>query len=108
MDIKELLEKVQALRIFWDLQLERVIKLKPTTLLDEKDVVALQELSSARGQNVGIPSPDAQDMWKTWSAAYIKVLKLYDEDIDAHARDMLGDIYGVTSAMREPKPPEEE
>ncbi len=97
MDIKELLEKVQALRIFWDLQLERVIKLKPTTLLDEKDVVALQELTSARGQNVGIPSPDAQEMWKTWSAAYIKVLKLYDEDLDEHVKDMLGEIYGVTS-----------
>jgi hypothetical protein len=97
MDIKELLEKVQALRIFWDLQLERVIKLKPTTLLDEKDVVALQELSSARGQAVGIPSPDAQEMWKTWSAAYIKVLKLYDEDLDDHAKDMLGEIYGITS-----------
>jgi len=99
MDIKELLEKVQALRIFWDLQLERVIKLKPTTLLDEKDVVALQELSSARGQAVGIPAPDAQEMWKRWSAGYIKVLKLYDEDLDEHAKGMLGEIYGVTSPV---------
>jgi len=73
--------------------------LKPTTLLDEKDVVALQELTSARGQAVGIPSPDAQEMWKTWSAAYIKVLKLYDEDLDEHAKDMLGEIYGITSPM---------
>ena len=73
--------------------------MKPTTLLDEKDVVALQELTSARGQAVGIPSPDAQEMWKTWSTAYIKVLKLYDEDLDEHAKDMLGEIYGVTSPM---------
>lgn len=107
MDIKELLEKVQALRIFWDLQLERVIKLKPTTLLDEKDVVALQELTSARGQAVGIPAPDAQEMWKTWSNAYIKVLKLYDEDLDAHAKDMLGEIYGITSPMPKPESPKE-
>jgi len=99
MDIKDLLERVQALRIFWDLQLERVIKLKPTTLLDEKDVVALQELTSTRGQSVGIPSPDAQEMWKTWSAAYIKVLKLYDEDLDEHAKTMLGEIYGITSPV---------
>jgi hypothetical protein len=99
MDIKDLLEKVQALRIFWDLQLERVIKLKPTTILDEKDVVALQDLTSARGQNVGIPAPDAQEMWKTWSNAYVKVLKLYDEDLDDHVKTMLGEIYGVTTPM---------
>ncbi len=61
--MKESLEKVRALRIFWDLQLERVIKL--TTLLDEKDVVALHELTSARGEAVGISAPDAQEMWKT-------------------------------------------
>ena len=108
MDIKELLEKVQALRIYWDLQLERVIKLKPTTLLDEGDVVALQELSSARGQTVGVPSPDAQDMWKTWSAAYIKVLKLYDEDLDEHAKEMLGEIYGITSPAPISKQTEEQ
>jgi len=99
MEIKELLEKVQALRIFWDLQLERVIKLKPTTILDEKDVVALQDLTSTRGQNVGIPSPDAQEMWKTWSNAYVKVLKLYDEDLDDHVKGMLGEIYGVTTPV---------
>ena len=107
MEIKELLEKVQALRIYWDLQLESVVKLKPTTLLDESDVVALQELSSARGQNVGIPSPDAQDMWKTWSAAYIKVLKLYDEDLDEHAKEILGEIYGITSPVTKPRQTEE-
>lgn len=107
MDIKDLLEKVQALRIFWDLQLERVIKLKPTTLLDEKDVVALQELTSTRGQVVGIPSPDAQEMWKTWSAAYIKVLKLYDEDLDDHTKSMLGEIYGMNSPVPESKKPVE-
>ena len=56
-------------------------------------------ISSARGQNVGIPAPDAQDMWKTWSAAYIKVLKLYDEDLDEHAKEMLGEIYGITSQV---------
>ena len=99
MQIKELLETVQALRIYWDLQLERVIKLKPTTILDEKDVVALQDLTSTRGQNVGIPSPDAQEMWKTWSNAYVKVLKLYDEDLDAHAKDFLGEIYGITNPL---------
>lgn len=62
-------------------------------------MVALQELTSTRGQSVGIPSPDAQEMWKTWSAAYIKVLKLYDEDLDEHAKTMLGEIYGITSPV---------
>ncbi|MEW6381589.1 MAG: hypothetical protein AB1611_18585 [bacterium] len=103
MEIRNLLEKVQALRIFWDLQLERVIKLKPTTLLDEKDVVALQELSSARGQSVGIAAPDAQQMWKTWGEAYMKVLKLYDSDLDDHAKDLLGEIYGLNAPLPEKK-----
>jgi hypothetical protein len=43
-------------------------------------------------------------MWKTWSNAYVKVLKLYDEDLDDHAKDMLGEIYGLTNPL--PKPPE--
>ena len=101
MEIRELLEKVQALRIFWDLQMERVIKLKPTTLLDEKDVVALQELSSARGQHVGVSAPDAQEMWKTWGGTYMKLLKLYDQDLDEFARHLLGEIYGVNGPVPE-------
>lgn len=101
MEIRDLLEKVQALRIFWDLQMERAIKLKPTTLLDEKDVVALQELSSARGQNVGVAAPDAQEMWKTWGETYMKLLKLYDQDLDEYAKNMLGDIYGLNSPVPE-------
>jgi len=43
-------------------------------------------------------------MWKTWSNAYVKVLKLYDEDLDDHAKDMLGEIYGLTNPL--PKPQE--
>lgn len=101
MEIRELLEKVQALRIFWDLQMERVIKLKPTTLLDQKDVVALQELSSARGQSIGLAAPDAQEMWKTWGGIYMKLLKLYDHDVDEFAKNLLGEIYGVNSPVPE-------
>lgn len=101
MEIRELLEKVQALRIFWDLQMERAIKLKPTTLLDEKDVVALQELSSARGQSVGIAAPDAQEMWKTWGSTYMKLLNLYDQDVGEFAKNMLGEIYGLNSPVPE-------
>ena len=67
-------------------------------------MVALQDLTSTRGQNVGIPAPDAQEMWKTWSNAYVKVLKLYDEDLDDHVKDFLGEIYGLTIPV--PKPEE--
>jgi len=38
-------------------------------------------------------------MWKTWSNAYVKVLKLYDEDLDDHAKDFLGEIYGITNPL---------
>jgi len=42
-------------------------------------------------------------MWKTWGEAYMKVLKLYDSDLDDHAKDLLGEIYGLSAPIMEKK-----
>lgn len=67
--------------------------LKPTIVLDEKDVVAFNDMASARSQNVGIPSPDAQEMWKSWSETYIGILKLASSDTMKNVESMLDNIY---------------
>jgi len=74
---------------------------KPTVVLDEKDVVAFSEMANARAQSVGIPAPDASDMWKSWSASYIAILKLRETDTSKHAANMLEEIYGVTTKIKE-------
>jgi hypothetical protein len=40
-------------------------------------------------------------MWKTWGETYMKLLKLYDQDLDEYAKNMLGDIYGLNSPVPE-------
>lgn len=98
METRTLIEKVQMLQIFWDTQLETTMKLKPTTVLDEKDIVSIKEATSAAGQNVGMQSIDAQDVWKSFARQYMGLMKLR-EDEGPKLRDMLFDIHGLTAPL---------
>ena len=75
--------------------------LKPTTVLDEKDVVAFSDMANTRAQSVGIPAPDASEAWKTWTEAYIGLLKLSSMDVTKHATAQLEEIYGITEKIKE-------
>lgn len=84
------------LEIFWETQLELIMKLKPTTVLDEKDIVSIKEAASSTAQNVGMQSMDAQDIWKSFTAQYTGLMKLREEEVKVKLKDMLFDIHGIT------------
>jgi len=75
------------------------MKLKPTTVLDEKDVISLKEMTSNSGQNVGIQSMDAQEVWTSWTTQYKGLMQLRQKEVDSPLSDMLFDIHGITSPL---------
>ena len=74
------------------------MQLKPTTVLEEKDIVSIKEATSATGQNVGMQSIDAQDVWKSFARQYMGLMKLREEE-QPRLRDMLFDIHGLTAPL---------
>lgn len=86
------------LRIFWDTELETIMKLKPTTVLEDKDIISIKEATSATGQSVGMQLMDAQDVWKSFTRQYMGLMKLR-EDEQPKLRDMLFDIHGLTAPL---------
>jgi len=77
------------------------MKLKPTTVLEEKDIVSLKEMASGSGQGVGIQSTDALDVWTSWSAQYMGLMKLRQEEVESPLHDMLfDDIHGITIPLK--------
>lgn len=96
METRTLVEKVSMLKIFWETQVELIMKLKPTTVLDEKDIVTLKEMASGAGQGVGIQSTDALDVWTSWTAQYMGLMKLRQEEVENPLHEMLfDDIHGI-------------
>ena len=75
--------------------------MKPTSVLDEKDVVTMKELSSGAGQAVGIQATDAQDAWKAWIERYIGALQLWAEEQKVAVKNMLWDIHGLPTSSGE-------
>ena len=75
------------------------MKLKPTTVLDDKDIVSLKEAASSTGQNVGMQALDAQDVWKSFTQQYIGLMKLREEEVATQLRGMLLDIHGLTRPL---------
>ncbi len=96
---RTLIEQVQMLKIFWDTQLEVTMKLKPTTVLEDKDIVSIKEATSATGQSVGMQSIDAQDVWKSFSKQYMGLMKLREQEVGDKLEGMLFDIYGLTAPL---------
>jgi len=95
MDTRTLLEKVQMRTIFWNTEIELVMKLKPTVVLNESDIVSMKELSSGAGQTVGIHATDAQDAWKDWIEGYRATLELWREEQKTGLKNLLWDIHGL-------------
>lgn len=99
METRTLVEKVRMLEIFWETQIALIMKLKPTTVLEDKDIVSLKDAASSTGQNVGMQALDAQDVWKSFTQQYIGLMKLREEEVASQLRGMLLDIHGITAAL---------
>lgn len=95
MDTRTLVDRVQMRTIFWNTEIELVMKLKPTVVLDEKDVVSMKEITSGTVDSVGIQPADAKEAWKAWIDRYKAALELWGEEQKTGVKDMLWEIHGL-------------
>jgi hypothetical protein len=100
-DVRQIMERTQAINLFWEREIDKFLKLKPSAMITKDEVVSLQEgLGAGRG---GASQLDVNDLWKTWTDGYKELVKLASETTKANSRDELLQIYGVTAPLGEKK-----
>lgn len=101
MDVRSMMERTQALDMFWRREIQKFIDLKPSNMVGDKDVVSLQD--GLQAQRSGVSQLDMGDLWKSWADGYKELVKLGSETTRDNSRDEILQIYGITEPL-EPKP----
>ena len=98
MDIRSIMERTQAINMFWEREIDKYLKLKPSAMITKDEVVSIQEgLGAARG---GASQLDVNDLWKQWTDGYKELVKLASDTTKDNSRDELLQIYGVTAPLK--------
>ena len=101
LDIRQIMERTQAINMFWEREIDKFLKLKPSAMITKDEVVSLQEgLGAGRG---GASQLDVNDLWKTWTDGYKELVKLASDTTKDNSRNELLQIYGVTAPLGEKK-----
>jgi len=98
MDIRTIMERTQALGMFWEREIDKFLKLKPAAMVTKDEVVALGEM--LQGQKGGVSQLDMGDLWKEWTDGYKELVKLASETTRDQSRDEVLQIYGVTTPVK--------
>ena len=99
MDIRTIMERTQALNMFWEREIDKFLKLKPSAMVTKDEVVGIQEALQA--QRGGVSQLDMSDVWKQWTDGYKELVKLASNTTKDQSRDEVLEIYGVTSSLKE-------
>ena len=99
MNIRTMMERTQALNMFWEREIDKFLKLKPSAMIAKDDVVGVQEALQA--QRSGVSQLDMSDVWKQWTDGYKELVKLASDTTKDQSRDEVLEIYGVTSSLKE-------
>jgi len=98
-DIRTIMERTQAINMFWDREVDKYLKLKPSAMITKDEVVSLQEgLGAGRS---GANQLDVSDLWEKWTEGYKELVKLATDTTKDNSRDELLQIYGVTMPLKE-------
>ena len=98
MDTRLLMERTQALNMFWDREVKKILSLKPSAVVSKEEVVGLAEaLGSARG---GVSQLDINDLWRSWTENYAELVKLSTKATKQYSATELAQIYGVTEPIK--------
>lgn len=98
MDTRELMERTQALNMFWDREVKKLLSLKPSAVVTKDEIVSLQEaLGAARG---GVSQLDVNDLWRSWTENYAELVKLSTKATKEYSAGELSQIYGVTAPIK--------
>lgn len=101
MDIRSIMERTQAINMFWEREIDKFLKLKPSSMITKDEVISIQEgIGVARS---GASQLDVNDLWKTWTDGYKELVKLASDTTKDNSRSELLQIYGVTAPLREKK-----
>lgn len=98
MDIRTIMERTQALNMFWEREIDKFLKLKPSAMVTKDEVVSLQELLQAT--KGGVSQLDMGDLWTQWTDGYKELVKLASETTKDQSRDEVLQIYGVTEPLK--------
>lgn len=97
MDTRTLMERTQALNMFWDREVKKLLSLKPSAVVSKEEVVSLQEgLVAARA---GVPQLDLNDLWRNWTENYGELVRLSTKATKEYSAQELAQIYGVSTPI---------
>lgn len=97
MDTRELMERTQALNMFWEREVKKLLSLKPSAVISKEEVVSLAEaLGAARG---GVSQLDINDLWRSWTENYAELVLLSTKATKEYSATELAQIYGVTQPI---------
>ena len=102
MDIRDMMERTQAINMFWEREIDKYLKLKPTAMIAKDEIVGLQEGLAATGRG-GASQLDVNDLWKSWTDGYKELVNLASDTTKDNSRNELLQIYGVTVPLRKDK-----
>ena len=98
MDIRTIMERTQALNMFWEREIDKFLKLKPSAMVTKDEILGAQEALQA--QRSGVSQLDMSDVWKQWTDGYKELVKLASDTTKDQSRDEVLEIYGVTSPLK--------
>ena len=98
MDIRTIMERTQALNMFWEREIDKFLKLKPSAMITKDEILGAQEALQA--QRSGVSQLDMGDVWKQWTDGYKELVKLASDTTKDQSRDEVLEIYGVTSPLK--------
>ena len=98
MDIREIQERTLAINMFWEREIDKYLKLKPSAMVQKDEIVGMSDaLQSGRG---GVSSFDLGDLWKQWTTGYQELVRLAADTTKDQSRDELYEIYGVNTPLK--------
>ncbi|MBI4332440.1 MAG: hypothetical protein HY673_14300 [Chloroflexi bacterium] len=98
METRELMERTQALNMFWDREVKKILTLKPSAVVSKEEVVSLQEaLGAARG---GVSQLDINELWRSWTENYSELVKLSTKATKDYSARELEQIYGISQSIK--------
>lgn len=97
MDVRLVMERTQALNMFWEREIDKYLKLKPSAMITKEEVVSMQE--NLQTQKSGVSQLDVGDLWKGWTNGYKELVKLASDTTKDNSRQEIHEIYGVTTSL---------
>lgn len=93
MEIQQIVERTQAVNMFWDREIDKFLKLKPSSVVKPDETVSPQDQAQNKA---GVSVTEVNTIWKDWVDGYKELVRLAKDTAKDNAREELNQIYGIT------------